>query len=140
MKKTIKSMVVRVFAVMFILCTYMTSTVWGSFKRETISLDMNQVWNYRETVTRTLKYSYGVARCYSVYPPNGGADGYTRIQAAIMLNGKRISDVCILYETAADTTPIKIYEGYLNNTEIQFAFRGNDPALAARADVYYAGK
>ncbi|MBQ3584388.1 MAG: hypothetical protein IJA27_06715 [Lachnospiraceae bacterium] len=110
-------------------------------RRETIFLDFNQQWNGRAAISRTGDYSTVYARCYSVYPADGGTDNYTKIQAKIStIAGVDISDVVTLNETATSNTSISIKEGYLSTTSIRFSFRGNNPDYSAYADVYQEGR
>lgn len=105
---------------------------------ETFPLSVSQRWNTRATVTRTLKYSYGSARCLSVSPLTGGVDTFLRIQVCIRTpSGTQISNVYKLIETATSSTPVYIYEGSLDITKICFSFRGNDPDYGAMTTVSY---
>lgn len=118
-----------------------TVNVMAESRRETITVSANQVWNVRSAITRTRNYSSVYARCYSVYPTNGGEDNYTRVQVVVKnSDGKNISDIVTLYETASTSEEFRIKEGYLSTKKIKFAFRGNNPKYGARADVSYNGR
>jgi len=134
MKKKIAAVISTVLMIVLIAGTNVFAV------RETIPLGANQVWNTRSAVARSTYYSYVAARCYAVYPPNGGNDNFTRVQVrAKNASGIVITSIVTLYETADTTTSIDIFEGYLNATSVTFQFRGNDPDYAATADVFYYG-
>jgi len=105
----------------------------------TVYLPLKQGWNYCQS-TRSGNYSYGSAKCNSVYPTNGGTDNLRYIQAGITdRSGVQMSDAVRLDERATTSSKIKIYEGKLNITSIMFRFRGNDPNIEAKTSVTYSG-
>ncbi|MDO5410604.1 MAG: hypothetical protein Q4F21_09155 [Lachnospiraceae bacterium] len=107
---------------------------------KTIFLKKNQEWTIGYGATRTRTVDYVSVRCYAVYPPEGGEDTYTRIQAIIRTpTGKDLCASTVLYENATKTTPLKIKEGYLNLVSVNVHFRGNNPIYTAEANVYYSG-
>lgn len=129
--------------IVFLMCMVFGTNAFAlsASKRETIYLQANQKWNGRAGITRTGAYSEVYARCYSVYPTNGGTDKFTRIQVKIStIPGEDISDIYTLNETSTGNTSIKIKEGYLTTSTVRFSFRGNDPDYAAYADVYQNGR
>lgn len=137
-KKIINSILVMILACM-VLST--SAFAVAPSKRETIYLSSGQKWNGRAAITRTGDYSTVYARCYAVYPTDGGEDKFTRIQVKIStIPGVDISDIYTLRESEAENKSIKIREGYLSETSVRFSFRGNDPDYAAMADVYQDGR
>ncbi|MFQ8599359.1 MAG: hypothetical protein ACLSAP_01340 [Oscillospiraceae bacterium] len=133
MKKKVATCIAVVLALSAIFCVNVFAV------RKTITLGANQVWTSTENVSRSGKYSYGSARCYSVYPVNGGLDFFDKIQVQICTTvGVPISQIVVLSEKITVEGKIPLMEGYLNQKAIIFKFRGNGSA-AAKADVYYSG-
>ena len=114
-------------------------TVFAGTGRTTLTLPANQTWQSIST-SRTGSFSDLHARCYSVYPTSGGTDNYTKIQCRATNGSVAIVDTVTLKETASTATSLPIYNGYLGTTTVKFQFRGNNPDLAAYADVYYSGR
>lgn len=134
MKKRL-SMVVS--AVM-IVCMVMSVNVFAtSSDYEDISLPKNQ-WVHRSGI-RSGRYSYVSARAHSVYPPDGGADNYTRIKARLIAPNLTtvLSREYTLKETDSGYTNLSVYEGYLNYKGLLIQFKGYNPDLSAHAVVSY---
>lgn len=132
--RRVKSIVMMTLAVCLLLSMHVFAT------RETLSLPKNQVWVSCGTV-RSGNYSYVSARCYAVYPIDGGSDTFTRIQVQVTNSAGTVislSSAYTLYETASSSSQLSLKEGYLATKSIQVRFRGNSSA-PAYADVYYYG-
>lgn len=136
MKKLTKGVVV--FSILAAMTLQMTA--FASTGTTTLTLPVNQKW-VSVSATRTGSFNDLHARCYSVYPTNGGKDDFKKIQArAVNSSGTVIANTVTLKETATGPTSMAIKNGYLNLTSFKFQFRGNDPELAAKAEVYYSGR
>lgn len=124
-------------AVLIAVLLFGTNVLAASSNRETLHLSSNQAWNYGVTVQRSLEYSYGDARCFAVYPSNGGLDRFLKVRVKIVVGAYvTVSDVYTISENASAPTQIKMKEGYLDIENIKFAFSGNTSS-AVYADVYY---
>lgn len=130
----------RLIANLLIITTMLIGTqISANAASTTVSLPKG-LWTTVST-TRTGNYSYGEARCLSVYPFNGGTDNYHKIQAKITSSSNSaISDVVVLDERNTTNTKLYIKEGNLGIKNIKFGFKGNDPELSAKASVSYNGK
>ncbi|SEN56741.1 hypothetical protein SAMN04488134_101374 [Amphibacillus marinus] len=134
MKKTM----FKILSVLFFCSLVFGSNVFAA--RETLNLPSRQSW-VDKAATRSGTYNDVRARLYSVYPPNGGTDNFTRIQVVVATPGNlHITDTVTLNETATSNTSIKLRNGTLNNRSIKFRFRGNNPDYAAKADVEWQGR
>lgn len=108
---------------------------------EVITLPTGQEWATTEPITRTLNYSYALARNHSVFPYSG-TDQYELIQCRIVNSaGTCISadSYTILDETDDRFTSVYIRQGYLSYSTIVFEFRGNssNPATAVVSYLSY---
>ncbi len=128
----------NVIAVIFIVFLFIRTNAFAG--RSTVHLEDQQIYNCI-FLPRSGNYSYATARCYSVYPPNGELDTYTKIQTRIIdpSTSFSISDLVVLCETDSVPSNIQIYQGYLSLREVVIGFRGNNPKYEAYADVYYNG-
>lgn len=133
LKKTLATLVV-----LLLLVDMANKDVFAA--RQLITLEDEQIPTCIHT-SRSRSYSYVSVRCYAVYPPNGGTDTYTRIQATVInpATSFPITPTAVLYESATGNTYLNIAQGYLGLSQITVAFKGNDPKFAAVADVYYDG-
>lgn len=136
-----KKKIVSVVSVVLLLCMVFSTNVYvASSRRETITLLKNQLWNERSPVTRSLKNNFAYARCYAVYPTDGGTDNFEKIRVRVRDgNGVILSDVKTLSEKAGSSEKITLKNNYLDQTQIYFVFAGNNPDYGAYADVYYDG-
>ena len=106
----------------------------------TIAIPANQVWTSGYGAPRSLEYSYAGARCIAVYPLQG-IDNFRKIQCALFTRNSvniGFASYYVLTEGATVYTPVKIKEGYLDETVTLFKFRGNSNS-AAEARVDYTG-
>lgn len=136
-----KKKIVSVVSMVLLLCMVFSTNIYvASSRRETITLLKNQIWNERSPVTRSMASSKVYARCYAVYPTDGGGDTFTKIRVRLRDgDGYILSDIKTLYDTATENTTIIIKDGYLDRQKIYFVFSGNNPDYGAYADVYYDG-
>ncbi len=130
----------RVLALVLAALFLSGSTASASSFDTTVYVGTNQNWSYSQWVTRTKKWSNCLARCYAVYPPNGGVDNFRYVQTAIFNSvGTQISNTHVLDEQATSSTPVFIYNGYLNLDTVYFKYRGNNPDYDAYCHVYGDG-
>ena len=115
--------------------------VFGTSREELITVQAGQVWNDRAGLSRSGYYNDVQTCLYAVYPISG-TDTYTHLQfkasnssGIIILN----SPYYVLHE-GDGVVQFLIKNGYLNTQIVYFSFRGNDPNLGAKADVWYDAK
>lgn len=112
--------------------------MFASPKRETMKLLTNMAPTVR-SASRSGYYASVYARCYSVYPYDGGTDTYKRMRVTVHhTDHSQITDTVILNEDNTYDTLIRFYDIPLNFYTINFYFTGNSTtAPAAGADVMY---
>lgn len=124
--------------VCIVLFITITSNSFAAYKRETITVGKNQVWNTRPTISRSGAFKTVVARVFSVYPSGGGPDLFTTIQTQLVSSsGVELTYIYNLNENNSSSTTMQIKEGYLGYRNVNFRFRGNNSSYSARADVEY---
>lgn len=104
------------FLTIMIMATMHVGITHAATTKKTIDLPANYAFSKDKCEgTRTKKYTFVIAQCISVYPPNGGKDNFTTIQVMLKNeSGKQISGVRKLSEKNAGMVDIEIREGYLN--------------------------
>lgn len=136
LKTKLKTRLVNVIGAALLIALMMATGVQAAAKRETITLKEN----YQETsirITRSKAKSYVSVRCLAVYPTTYYKDEqYTKIRTRLrFFDHTEMSDVYTLIEGEA-AKQVRIYEGYLNRTDMYLIFTGNS-AKSAYADVEY---
>ena len=102
----------RVLSLVLVALFLSGSTASASSFDTTVYVGTNQNWSYSQWVTRTKKWSNCLARCYAVYPPNGGVDNFRYVQTAIFNSvGTQISNTHVLDEQETYSTQVFIYNG-----------------------------
>ncbi|WP_273327459.1 hypothetical protein [Vallitalea guaymasensis] len=130
-----KKRTIKLFSIVTIFALLLSTNILAA--RDTIYLQSSQKWKSTSAVSRTGQYTYGYAKCYSVYP-SSGKDTFKKIQTHIKSGSTEISDTYTLNEGSSKTSVV-IKEGYLDKKSIVFEFRGNHPDYSAYADVEYFG-
>lgn len=139
MEKKSKKLITCTLSVIFVSMLVLSTNIFAASQRKTISIHAN----YSPTVVSASKsgdYPYSLARCYSVYPQNGGTDTYTRIRVSVKgMDQSELTSVYVLNETNTQSTTLYYKATYTGYPIINFYFTGNS-ADAAYADVMYDGK
>lgn len=112
-----------------------TSVSASDYVRQIVYVGTSQTWSDSYNINRSGKWSNCLARCYSVYPANGGNDNFRYVQTAIFSGSTQISNTEVLDEQATLSTQVFIYNGYMNLSTVSFKYRGNNPNYDANCDV-----
>lgn len=130
-----KDKLMKIFCTALVLSFILVTQAFGA--RKTLYLEAG-VWNPQYS-TKTTTADYYTAACYSVYPPGGGKDTYTkiRVKAWAGSTGGDISDTITLKESDSYLTNIYFTRPISKGQGYTIGFRGNDATLPAYADVYY---
>lgn len=112
-----------------------TNVSASDYVRQVVYVGTNQTWSGSYNINRSGKWSNCLARCYSVYPANGGTDNFRYVQTAIFDGSTQISNTEVLDEQATISTQVFIYNGYINLSTVSFKYRGNNPNYDANCDV-----
>ncbi len=127
----------KIASTVLVIAMLFGNEVLAASRRDTFTVAHGQRWNYRPNLSRGGNYNNILARTYAVYPTGGGADNYKRVQVKGCMGTVGITDTYVLNEEDDNNKPMPIYNGYMNQSSICFAFRGNAYDHEARTDCYY---
>lgn len=146
MRKNIKGIITRLAASIAFIGMIGTTNVYAKNYEKVIDLPTNQKEVQMDPCERSGKYNYCTAKCYNVYDKNDVTKNfrYIRVKVYGKNNNGNLANITkdteVTLEKGKSPTQIVIKEGWLNSKNIVFAFYGNNPAYAARADVMYNPK